>query len=129
MAIRRILTVNNPADLAVLKTVCTPVEAVTDDVRALMDDMLETMYDAPGIGLAAVQVGDTRRIVVMDLGDGGEDGEAPESEDARKPNPASSSIRRSCGPRKRPRPTRKAACRSPSISTRSSARRGSGCAI
>ena len=87
MAIRRILTVNNPADLAVLKTVCTPVEAVTDEVRALMDDMLETMYDAPGIGLAAVQIGDTRRIVVMDLGDGGEDGEAPESEDARKPNP------------------------------------------
>ena len=87
MAIRRILTVNNPADLAVLKTVCTPVEAVTDDVRALMDDMLETMYDAPGIGLAAVQIGDTRRVVVMDLGDGGENGETPESEDARKPNP------------------------------------------
>ena len=87
MASRRILTVNNPADLAVLKTVCTPVEAVTDDVRALMDDMLETMYDAPGIGLAAVQIGDTRRVVVMDLGDGGENGETPESEDARKPNP------------------------------------------
>ena len=87
MAIRRILTVNNPADLAALKTVCTPVEAVTDDVRALMDDMLETMYDAPGIGLAAVQIGDTRRVVVMDLGDGGENGETPESEDERKPNP------------------------------------------
>ena len=87
MAIRRILTVNNPADLAVLKTVCTPVEAVTDDVRALMDDMLETMYDAPGIGLAAVQIGDARRVVVMDLGDGGEDSAATESEDARKPNP------------------------------------------
>ena len=87
MAIRRILTVNNPADLAVLKTVCTPVEVVTDDVRALMDDMLETMYDAPGIGLAAVQIGDTRRVVVMDLGDGGEDGAAPDSEEERKPNP------------------------------------------
>lgn len=85
MAVRRILTVNNPADLAVLKTVCTPVEAVTDEVRALMDDMLQTMYDAPGIGLAAVQIGDTRRVVVMDLGDGA--GEAPESEDERKPNP------------------------------------------
>ena len=69
MAIRRILTIDNPADLAVLKQVSTPVEGVTDDVRRLMDDMLETMYDAPGIGLAAVQIGDTRRVIVMDLGD------------------------------------------------------------
>ncbi|HQR90664.1 MAG TPA: peptide deformylase, partial [Caulobacter sp.] len=46
MAIRRILTVDNAADLAVLKKISTPVEAVTDDLRALMDDMLETMYDA-----------------------------------------------------------------------------------
>jgi len=70
MAVRRILTVDNTADLAVLKQVSTPVETVDDDVRALMDDMLETMYAAPGIGLAAVQIGDTRRVVVMDLGDG-----------------------------------------------------------
>ena len=70
MAIRRILTIDNPADLAVLKKVSTPVEAVDADVQTLMDDMLETMYAAPGIGLAAVQIGDTRRVVVMDLGDG-----------------------------------------------------------
>jgi peptide deformylase len=69
MAIRRILTVDNAADLAVLKTVSTPVDAVTDELRSLMDDMLETMYAAPGIGLAAVQIGDTRRVIVMDLGD------------------------------------------------------------
>jgi peptide deformylase len=70
MAIRRILTIDNAADLAVLKQVSTPVQGpVTDEVRGLMDDMLETMYDAPGIGLAAVQVGDTRRVIVMDLGD------------------------------------------------------------
>ena len=70
MAIRRILTINNPADLAILKTVAKPVEGgVTDEIRALMDDMLETMYDAPGIGLAAPQVGDLNRVVVMDLGD------------------------------------------------------------
>ena len=87
MAIRRILTVDSPADTAVLKQISKPVEGVDDGLRALMDDMLETMYDAPGIGLAAVQIGDTRRVVVMDLGDGGEDGEAPESEEARKPNP------------------------------------------
>ena len=72
MAVRRILTIDNPADLAVLKQISTPVEGpVTDELRGLMDDMLETMYDAPGIGLAAVQVGDTRRVIVMDLGDKG----------------------------------------------------------
>ncbi|KSB89859.1 peptide deformylase [Caulobacter vibrioides] len=67
MAIRRILTIDNPADLATLKKISTPVEAVTDELRVLMDDMLETMYDAPGIGLAAVQIGEPVRIIVMDL--------------------------------------------------------------
>ena len=69
MAIRRILTVDNAADLAVLKQVSKPVEGVDDALRALMDDMLETMYDAPGIGLAAVQIGEPKRVIVMDLGD------------------------------------------------------------
>ncbi|MDP2260530.1 MAG: peptide deformylase [Caulobacter sp.] len=70
MTLRRILTVDNAADLAVLKRISTPVEGgVTDEHRALMDDMLETMYAAPGIGLAAVQVGVDQRIIVMDLGD------------------------------------------------------------
>jgi peptide deformylase len=70
MAVRRILTIDNAADLAVLKQISTPVEGpVTDELRGLMDDMLDTMYDAPGIGLAAVQIGDTRRVIVMDLGD------------------------------------------------------------
>ena len=64
MALREILTVPNP----VLKQKSAPVEGgVTDELRALMDDMLETMYAAPGIGLAAVQVGVPRRIIVMDL--------------------------------------------------------------
>ena len=73
MAIRRILTVDNTADLAVLKKISTPIEAVTDDLRHLMDDMLETMYDAPGIGLAAVQIGEPVRIIVMDLARDGEE--------------------------------------------------------
>ncbi len=73
MAIRRILTVDNAADLAVLKQVSTPVEGVDDALRALMDDMLETMYDAPGIGLAAVQVGVPKRVIVMDLAREGEE--------------------------------------------------------
>jgi peptide deformylase len=63
MAIRSILTVPDP----VLKQVSKRVDAVTGETRALMDDMLETMYAAPGIGLAAVQIGVPVRVIVMDL--------------------------------------------------------------
>ncbi|HQN49493.1 MAG TPA: peptide deformylase [Phenylobacterium sp.] len=63
MAIREILVVPNP----VLKQVSQPVERVDDDLRALMDDMLETMYAAPGIGLAAIQIGVPKQVIVMDL--------------------------------------------------------------
>ncbi len=49
-----------------LKKVCAPVPDLDDDLRALADDMLETMYDAPGIGLAAPQVGVLARLLVMD---------------------------------------------------------------
>ncbi|MBU2379462.1 MAG: peptide deformylase [Alphaproteobacteria bacterium] len=91
MAIRRILTIDNAPDLAILKQVSKPVEVVDDSVRALMDDMLETMYDAPGIGLAAVQIGDLRRVVVMDLGDGplpeGAEPPAEGEDETRVPNP------------------------------------------
>ncbi|HIJ63559.1 MAG TPA: peptide deformylase, partial [Rhodospirillaceae bacterium] len=55
-----------------LKVKCTSVEAVDDEVRRLMDDMLETMYEAPGIGLAAPQVGVTRRVLVIDIAKQGE---------------------------------------------------------
>ncbi len=50
-----------------LKKRCEPVEQVDDALRRLMDDMLETMYDAPGIGLAAPQVGVLKRIIVVDV--------------------------------------------------------------
>jgi len=73
MAIRPILTVPNP----ILKQVSEPVDKVTDETRALMDDMLETMYAAPGIGLAAVQVGVPINVIVMDLA---RDGEAPQAQ-------------------------------------------------
>ena len=64
MALRPILVAPDPR----LKQKSAPVEGgVTDAHRALMDDMLETMYDAPGIGLAAIQVGEPLRIIVMDL--------------------------------------------------------------
>ncbi|MCA6285617.1 peptide deformylase [Phenylobacterium sp.] len=68
MAVLDILTVPNP----VLKQVSTPVEQVDDDLRRLMDDMLETMYAAPGIGLAAIQVGVPKQVIVMDLARQGE---------------------------------------------------------
>jgi peptide deformylase len=68
MSLRRILTVD--ADLTTLKQVSKPVVGVDDDLRALMDDMLETMYDAPGIGLAAIQVGVPKRVIVMDMSRG-----------------------------------------------------------
>ena len=73
MSVRRILTVDNRADLAVLKGKSLPVEGVDDALRALMDDMLETMYAAPGIGLAAVQIGEPTRVIVMDLAREGEE--------------------------------------------------------
>ena len=63
MAIREILVVPNP----VLIEVSQPVAKVDDELRALMDDMLETMYDAPGIGLAAIQIGVPKRVIVMDI--------------------------------------------------------------
>lgn len=84
MAVRRILTIDNPADLAILKQVSQPVPAVDDAVRTLMDDMLETMYAAPGIGLAAVQIGALDRVIVMDLGD--RDGDIPETEEKEAEN-------------------------------------------
>lgn len=65
MAIREILTVPDPR----LKLVSKPVEGVDDDLRELMDDMVETMYEADGIGLAAIQVGVDKRVIVMDLSD------------------------------------------------------------
>ncbi|MEA3253225.1 MAG: peptide deformylase [Pseudomonadota bacterium] len=52
-----------------LRTKAAPVVAVDDEVRTLVDDMLETMYDAHGIGLAATQVDQHRRIIVMDVSD------------------------------------------------------------
>jgi len=69
MALREILVVPHP----VLKQRSETVEAVDDELRALMDDMLETMYDAPGIGLAAIQVGVPKRVIVMDLAREGEE--------------------------------------------------------
>ncbi len=63
MAVREILVVPDRR----LKAKSKPAKVVDDKLRALMDDMLETMYAAPGIGLAAIQVGEPVRAIVMDL--------------------------------------------------------------
>ncbi|MGC6399523.1 peptide deformylase [Sphingomonas sp. FW199] len=71
MAILPIIEVPDPR----LRTISTPVDTVDDDLRALIADMFDTMYDAPGIGLAAIQVGVPKRVIVMDLQEEeGEDG-------------------------------------------------------
>jgi peptide deformylase len=63
MTIRPIICLPDPR----LREVSKAVDAVDDGVRRLMDDMLETMYDAPGIGLAAIQIGIPMRLVVVDV--------------------------------------------------------------
>ena len=63
MAIREILEVPDPR----LKTVSAPVTAFDEELKTLVADMFETMYDAPGIGLAAIQVGVPQRVLVIDL--------------------------------------------------------------
>jgi peptide deformylase len=68
MALLPILTAPDPR----LKAKAKPVERVDESVRRLMDDMLETMYAAPGIGLAAPQVGVAKRVIVLDLAKEGE---------------------------------------------------------
>lgn len=80
MAVLPICEVPDP----VLREVCAPVAEVTDEVRGIVADMFDTMYDARGIGLAASQVGILKRIVVIDLQEREvEDEEKPEA--AREP--------------------------------------------
>ncbi len=63
MAKRPIILLPDP----VLRLVAAPVATIDDEVRALADDMLDTMYAAPGVGLAAPQVGVSRRVIVLDV--------------------------------------------------------------
>ena len=73
MAIRSILEVPDPR----LREISKPVERFDKDLRTLVDDMFETMYDAPGIGLAAIQVGVPQRLLVIDLQEPLEEGGEP----------------------------------------------------
>lgn len=87
MALRPILFIPDPR----LKQVAEPVSEITVEIRTLVDDMFETMYDAPGIGLAAPQIGVMQRVVVIDCAQRAaeeeqEDG-AEEAVEAEKPDP------------------------------------------
>ena len=68
MTIRKILIEPDP----LLRKISVSVEKVDSKIQQIMDDMLETMYDAPGIGLAAIQIGIPKRIIVIDLAKEGE---------------------------------------------------------
>jgi len=76
MAIRPIIEAPDPR----LRVVSEPVAAVDDELRALIADMFETMYDAPGIGLAAIQIGVPKRVLVIDLQEREDGADAPEDD-------------------------------------------------
>ena len=73
MAIRPIVEVPDPR----LREISEPVDGVDDELRTLVSDMFETMYQAPGIGLAAIQVGVPKRVLVIDLQEPLEEGGEP----------------------------------------------------
>jgi peptide deformylase len=85
MALRPLLIIPDK----LLRTKSEPVEKITAEIRKLVDDMFETMYDAPGIGLAAIQVGVAKRVVTMDLGKrknaDREDSDDSDEEDVKEP--------------------------------------------
>src|SRR3712207_6579345 len=63
MAIRPIISIPDPR----LRSVSEPVREITEEIRTLARDMLETMYDAPGVGLAAIQIGVPKRVITIDV--------------------------------------------------------------
>ena len=69
MTIKPLIILPDP----ILRQVSKPIETMDGEVKKLADDMLETMYDAPGIGLAAIQIGVARRMLVLDVSKDGED--------------------------------------------------------
>ena len=108
MSIKPLIILPDP----VLRLVSKPVERVDAPLRKLADDMLETMYDAPGIGLAAIQVGEPLRMLVIDLAKEGEPHGAADLHQSGDPRRAATTARS----------TRRAACRSRTTMPRSSGR-------
>jgi len=85
MSIKPIITIPDP----VLRQVSKSVEKIDDELQALLDDMLETMYDAPGIGLAAIQLGIPLRIITLDVAPRkkSDEEQGEEGEDVPEPEP------------------------------------------
>ncbi len=73
MALKEIITIPDP----VLRENCSPIEDITPELKMLMQDMLETMYDAPGVGLAAPQINIPIRLIVMDAAQKEDDEKEP----------------------------------------------------
>lgn len=73
MALKEIITIPDP----VLRENCSPIEDITSELKTLMQDMLETMYDAPGVGLAAPQINIPIRLIVMDAAQKEDDEKEP----------------------------------------------------
>jgi peptide deformylase len=95
MSVREIIHLPDP----LLREVSKPVERIDGELLRLFDDMLETMYDAPGIGLAGIQIGVPLRIVTIDIGDPEE-----EAADAEAENESTVEGRRSARKKRRPNP-------------------------
>ncbi len=84
MSIKEIINIPDP----VLRQISKPVERFDEPLQTLLDDMLETMYDAPGIGLAAIQIGIPRRIITLDVSPRAKsDEDMEEGEDPTPPKP------------------------------------------
>ena len=83
MTLRNLVLLPDPR----LREVCEPITEINDDIRTLADDMLETMYDAPGIGLAAPQIGVLKRIVVCDVAERSAREDENANEEDAKPDP------------------------------------------
>lgn len=98
MSIRDIIHLPDP----VLREISKPVERIDADLLRVLDDMLETMYDAPGIGLAGVQIGVPLRIVTVDIGD--PDEETQIEENAEPDDESTPEGRRKARARRKPNP-------------------------
>ncbi len=99
MSIRDIIHLPDP----VLREVSKPVERIDADLLRLLDDMLETMYDAPGIGLAGIQIGAPLRIVTIDIGDP-EDDDPQDEADAEVEDDSTVEGRRKARKKRKPAP-------------------------
>jgi len=107
MGIRQIVTAPNP----VLREKAKRVKSITPEVQRLIDDMVETMRQAPGVGLAAPQVGVSQRVIVVEVAEGSEDGGSERSSTEAAGEPAAEPAA--------PRPTKLYALVNPEISRHS----------